>query len=107
MIEDKNVATDEERRSAQHAAVKSAVRANLDAEISREAAHSTPADHARTGQVAESLKHKAVQEVARTEAELDRGKSIARASQIVDYVFYLIYGVIGLEIVLNALGARQ
>jgi uncharacterized protein YggT (Ycf19 family) len=36
-----------------------------------------------------------------------RASSSARASQVVDYLFYLVYGIIGLEIVLNAIGARQ
>jgi len=107
MVDDEKLATDEARRIAQHESVKSAVRANVDAEITREAAHSTPGERSHAERLAESLKHKAVQEVAITEAELDRGKTIARASQIADYIFYLIYGIIGLEIVLNLLGARQ
>src|SRR4029077_1104660 len=57
--------------------------------------------------LAESLKRKAVREVAATEAELDQGQAVARASQIVDYLFYIVYGIIGLEIVLDAIGARQ
>ena len=48
-----------------------------------------------------------MQEVATTESELDRAQAAARASQVVDYLFYLVYGIIGLEIVLNAMGARQ
>ena len=107
MVDDEKLAADEARRIAQHESVKGAVRANVDAEISREAAHSTPSEHAHAERLADSLRHKAVQEVATTESELDRSKSVARVSQIVDYVFYLVYGVIGLEIVLNVLGARQ
>jgi len=107
MVEDDKLAADEARRIAQHESVKGAVRSNVDAEISREAARSTPGDHARAEHLAESLRHKAVDEVATTESELDRSKAVARVSQVVDYLFYLVYGVIGLEIVLNALGARQ
>jgi uncharacterized protein YggT (Ycf19 family) len=107
MVKDEKLAADEARRIAQHESVKSAVRANVDAEISRDAAHTTPQEHAQAERLAESLKHKAVHEVAESESELERGKSVARASQVVDYIFYLVYGVIGLEIVLNLLGARQ
>ena len=107
MVDDQKLAADEARRIAQHESVKGAVRANVDAEITREAAHSTPGEHAHAEQLAESLKHKAVQEVATTESELDRGKAVARVSQIADYIFYVVYGIIGLEIVLNLLGARQ
>lgn len=38
-----------------------------------------------------------------TETEVER----ARVSQVVDYIFYLIYGLITLEIVLDLLGARE
>ena len=57
--------------------------------------------------MADSLKQKAVREVAATESELERGQAAARASQVVDYLFYIVYGIIGLEIVLDAIGARQ
>jgi uncharacterized protein YggT (Ycf19 family) len=107
MVEDEKLATDEARRISQHESVKGAVRENVHAEISREASRSTPSEHAQTERIAESLKHRAVQEVASTESELERSKSVARVSQVVDYIFYLVYGVIGLEIVLNLLGARQ
>jgi hypothetical protein len=32
---------------------------------------------------------------------------VARVSQVIDYLFYLVYGLIGLEVVLDALGARE
>jgi len=32
---------------------------------------------------------------------------VARVSQIVDYAFYLVYGIISLEIILELLGARD
>jgi hypothetical protein len=44
------------------------------------------------------MKQQAISEISRAESELGRAKSAARISQVVDYVFYLIYGVIGLEI---------
>ena len=57
--------------------------------------------------MAASLKRKAVREVAATEWELERGQAAARVSQVVDYMFYVVYGIIGVEIVLDAIGARQ
>src|SRR5262249_5660566 len=42
-----------------------------------------------------------------TESELDRARGLARVSQVVDYVFFLIFSLIGLEIVLDLFGARQ
>jgi len=57
--------------------------------------------------VAEQLKQKAFNELADTEVQLERSKSAARISQIVDYCFFLIHGFIGLEVFLQMIGARQ
>ena len=107
MKDDERLAADEARRIAQHESVKGEVREKVHAEIARKTDERSPADQANTEALADSLKRKAVQEVSASEAELDRGQAAARASQIVDYLFYIVYGIIGLEIVLNAIGARQ
>jgi len=104
MKDEEKLAADEARRIAQHESVKSEVREKVHAEIARQTDERSPAG---AEALAESLKQKAVREVATTESELDRAQSAARASQVVDYLFYLVYGIIGLEIVLNAIGARQ
>jgi len=107
MKDDEKLAADEARRIAQHESVKGEVREKVHAEIARKTDERSPADQANAEALAESLKRKAVREVATTEAELDRGQAAARASQIVDFLFYVVYGIIGLEIVLDAIGARQ
>ena len=107
MKDDEKLAEDEARRIAQHESVKGEVREKVHAEIARKTGERSPADEANAEALAESLKRKAVREVATTEAELDRGQAAARASQIVDFLFYVVYGIIGLEIVLDAIGARQ
>jgi uncharacterized protein YggT (Ycf19 family) len=107
MNDDEKLAADEARRIAQHESVKGEVREKVHAEIARKSDERSPADQANAEALAESLKRKAVREVSDTEAELDRGQAVARVSQIVDYVFYIVYGIIGLEIVLDAIGARQ
>jgi uncharacterized protein YggT (Ycf19 family) len=107
MKTDEKLAADEARRIAQHEAVKGDVRERVHADIARETNHRTSADRATAEQLADSLKRKAVREVATTEAELERGQAFARISQIVDYLFYLAYGIIGLEIVLDLIGARE
>src|SRR5262245_16409460 len=103
MKPDEQLAADEARRIAQHEAVKGEVRERVHADISRETDHRTPSDRATAERLAESLKRKAVHEVAMTEAELERSQSFARVSQFVDYLFYLVYGIIGIEIVLDLL----
>lgn len=107
MKEDEKLKADEARRLAQHEAVKGEVREKVHAEISRKADRTTSADQANAEALAESLKTKAVAEVGATEVELERGKAIARVSQVIDYLFYLVYGIIGIEIVLELIGARE
>ena len=107
MENDAKLAADEARRIAQHESVKGEVRENVHHEIAEEARRASDGERARAGRIADSLKQRAVHEVESTEWELERSKSVARVSQFADYLFYLVYGVIGLEIVLDALGARQ
>ncbi len=106
-MEDKKLAADESRRVAQHEAVKGAVRAEVDAEMAANARPMDRAERAEVHQVADELKGKVVAEVIETEAEIDRARFIARVSQVVDYIFYLIYGIISLMIVLDLVGANR
>src|SRR5262245_25338283 len=107
MEKDAKLAADEARRIAQHEAVKGEVREKVHDEIAHEADRPSATERVATGRLADSLKSSAVREVQSTEWELERSKTVARASQVVDYLFYLVYGVVGLEIVLDLLGARQ
>src|SRR5262245_11476749 len=104
---DKRLAAEEAKRMSQYEAVKDDVRGKVHEEIQRRASAQAADDSKSTDVLAESLKQKAVREVATTDAEIERAKGVARVSQISDYLFYLIYGVIGLEIALELLGARD
>ena len=101
------VAADESRRIAQHERIKGKLEEDVHARIEREARDASPAEQAEVESVAARLKHKATAEVAETESELERARRSLRISQVVDYVFFLIYGLIGLEIALELFGARQ
>ena len=96
------VASDEARRIAQHEAVKAKLEKDVHSRITEESAASTPTEQAAVKSVAAGLKQKATSEVAETEGALNRARSSTRISQVVDYAFYLIYGLIGLEIALGA-----
>ena len=104
---DEKLAREEARQGQQHEAVKSKVASEVQTEIARSAERARPADEAQAKTLASDLKQKAVSEVAAREAEIDRAKFVANISQVADYVFFLIYGIIGLEIALDLLGARQ
>ena len=107
MTRDDRLATEEARRQAQHEAIKKEVGERVQDDVARESHQPEPRDRARAEALAESFRQKAVREVETTEVEIERGAAAARVSQVVDYVFYLVYGFIGLAIVLEALGARE
>ena len=104
---DEKLAADESRRIAEHEAVKSAVNTDVNADIAVAADEATPRQAAAAEVIGRDFREKALGEVVETEAEVERAKGAARVSQFVDYVFYVIYGIISLEIILEGLGARE
>jgi uncharacterized protein YggT (Ycf19 family) len=96
---------DEHKRLVRHEQVKGAVEGRVEDEIRAQARART--DDAQVEQVAGELRQKAISNVSQTEAELERARAMARVSQFVDYIFYLVYGLVALEIGLELLGARQ
>jgi uncharacterized protein YggT (Ycf19 family) len=101
-----NVLLDEERRQASHQEVKASIDEDVKARIKQESARVEPKEAAAVAGAAQELKQKAVREAVGTEHELERGRTAARISQVVDYIFYLIYGLIALEFLLGLMGAR-
>jgi uncharacterized protein YggT (Ycf19 family) len=104
---DNNLAVEEENRLARHEAVKNEINQEVQTEVAREANNLNAQDQNRVASVGQQLRSKGIDEVANTEGELERAKGVARVSQIIDYIFYLVYGIITLEIVLELLGARD
>jgi YggT family protein len=104
---DNKLAIEEENRLARHEAVKNEVNQEVQTEVAREADNLSSQDQNRLNAVGQQLRSKSINEVASTEGELDRAKGAARVSQVIDYIFYLIYGIITLEIILELLGARD
>ena len=107
-MNDEKLALEEARRASQHGAVKSQVESEVQAEISERAADKTvPHEAQRIDNVAGNFRAKAVDEVVETEHEVQRGRQLARISQVVDYVFYLIYALLGMRFLLALLAARS
>ena len=104
---DNKLELDESRRLAEHEAVKSTVAADVRGEIAAEAGGLTNAEQQEAAAVAARLKETAIADVAGQESDIHRSRGAARLSQFIDYVFFVIYGLIGLEIVLELLGARE
>ena len=107
MLEDEKLAVDESRKIAQHEQIKGAVRNEVHEEIARKADRLNSVERAEAGEVAQAFKQKAVREVVETESEIERARGAARISQVVDYIFYFIYGLIGLMIILDLIGANR
>ena len=107
-MSDDKLAIDEARRAAQHESVKSQVEDNVKAEIGTRAAQKeTPHEAQRIDQVAGEFRSKAVTEVIDTEREVERSRTLARISQIVDYIFYVIYALLGMRFLLSLMAARS
>ena len=106
-MNDDKLALEEARRAGQHGSVKAQVEGEVEAEIAEQAARTAPPDEARVEQVAQDFRAKAVDEVVEHEHEVGRARGLARVSQIVDYIFYLIYALLGLRFLLALLAARS
>jgi hypothetical protein len=105
---DDKLAADEARRSVQHDSVKAQVEGEVQAEIAdRASAAPPPAEAQRIDDVAERFRSKAVNEVVDTEREVERGRGAARVSQIVDYIFFVIYALLGMRFLLALMAARS
>ncbi len=106
-MQDNKLAADEARREVQHESVKARVEGDVNAEIAARADRTTPAEARKMEAVAGEFRGKAIDEVVETEREVERARGAARVSQFVDYVFYVIYALLGMRFLLNLLGARQ
>src|SRR6266849_6436626 len=104
-MDDDKLAMDEARRAEQHGAVKSQVEGEVQAEIADRAAQ--PAEGQKIDQVAGEFRAKAVKEVVQTEREVGRARGVARISQVVDYIFFVLYALLGMRFLLALLAARS
>jgi hypothetical protein len=107
MMEDKKVAVDEARRAAQHTSMKSQVEHDVNADIAERAEHTTPSESQKMDNVAGAFRGKAIDEVVGTDREVQRARSLARVSQVVDYVFYVVYSLLAIRLVLALIAARS
>ncbi len=107
-MDDNKLAADEARRSVQHESVKAQVEGDVNAEIADRASQGPPPGEGRKiEQVASQFRSKAVDEVVDTDREVERSRGVARISQVVDYIFYLIYALLGMRFLLALLAARS
>ncbi len=107
-MDDDKLAIEEARRAGQHSSVKSQVEGEVQAEIADRASQGPPPGEAqKIDEVAGHFRSKAVDEVVGTEREVERGRGAARISQVIDYIFYVIYALLGMRFLLALLAARS
>jgi hypothetical protein len=107
-MSDDKLAIEEARRAAQHESEKKKFEGEVHAEIGERAAvKSEPGESQRIDQVAGEFRSKAVNEVVETEREVERSRGLARISQVVDYIFWVIYALLGMRFLLALMAARS
>jgi uncharacterized protein YggT (Ycf19 family) len=104
---DNKLALEEAQRAASYEAVKTDVQSEVGGEIAAHAERAGPSEAGRVEHVAGNMRDKAVDEVVQTEREIERGRVMARVSQVVDYLFFIVYGLLTLRFLLELFGARE
>ncbi len=104
---DNKLAEEEALRVANYEAIKSDVKSDVGGEIAANAARPTVGESERIDNIAGNMRQKAVNEVVETEREVERGRALARVSQVIDYVFFLIYGLLAVRLLLELFAAKE
>lgn len=104
---DTRLSQEETRRIRQHEELKTRVEAKVDSRIEAEAQQGLAAEHEKLDAVAGSLRRKLIDEVGESERELRRLRRAARLSQLVNYVFGLVYALLALRFLLALMAARE
>ncbi len=104
---DNKLEIDEAQRAANYEAIKSNVKADVGGEIAARTDRPTVSEAAQTQDMATGMRQKAINEIAETDREVERGRAMARVSQIVDYIFFLIYGSLAIRLILELFAARE
>ena len=87
--------------------LKASVADDVNAEIAQQASQVPPTEAGRIEHVAGTVRKHAVDDVARGERHAQRSRGAARASQIIDYAFFLIYALLAIRFLLSLIAARS
>ena len=107
MVREAHLIEDEAQRVADLEEVKQKLRHEVQGSIEKKVETRSEQESREVESVARDFKHRALSEVGETERELRRARGISRLTQFVDYAFYVVYGLIGLDIGLELFGARD
>jgi uncharacterized protein YggT (Ycf19 family) len=104
---DNKLAQEEAQRTANYEAIKTNVKSEVGGEIAVEAERPTPNEAGQTNNIAGNMRQKAVDEIVSTEREVELGRNLARISQVIDYIFYIVYGLLAIRLMLALFAARS
>ena len=104
---DNKLELEEAQRAASYEAIKSDVKSDVRNDIYAEAVRPEQSQAARVEAVADGMRRSAVDEVVETEQEVERARFVARISQIVDYLFFIVYGLLTIRLLLELFAARE
>lgn len=107
MAQDKSLLIDEERRVEQYESAKDAVRSEVQQQVKWQADQLSNEERSEAANIGREFKQEAFSEVRDTDREVKRARSTARFSQVIDYLFYIVYGLISLQIIFDLFGARR
>ena len=102
---DNKLEVDEMQRAANYEAVKGSVESRVNADIVADAASTRRID--ATDDIGDRMRERAVADVVETEQDVQRGRVVARISQVVDYIFLLIYSLLAIRLLLELFAARE
>jgi len=102
---DNKLEIDEMQRAANYEAVKGHVESRVNADIVADAA----ARHRNedVDGLADRMRERAVADVVETEQDVERGRVVARISQVIDYLFMLVYSLLAIRLLLELFAARE
>jgi uncharacterized protein YggT (Ycf19 family) len=106
-MNDNKLTADEFRRETQHSSVKSQIETDVNSEIANLSDNPTAEETREMENIAGDFRGKAINEVVETEREVRRSRVAARISQVIDFIFYVIYALLALRLVLALLAARS
>jgi hypothetical protein len=106
-MENEALTADEGRRTAQHEATASSVEHDVNADITRRAGRSSAEEAARLDGLATEMRSSAIDDAAGHGREMSRARGFARLSQVIDYGFVVLYGLLAIRLVLALLAARS
>lgn len=104
---DNKLAQEEAQRAANYEAIKTGVKSDVGAQIATEAHRPTVNERVEVNNIAGEMRQKAINEVVETDREVERSRTLARVSQVVDYIFFVIYGLLTIRLLLELFAARE